>query len=98
MMTSLQIQLLLIFAVAIGAFFLFGLDQWLTLERLKAESVRLAVYRDARVEARASARVFAEVAGEIPCLAAGLGILQPLQVTGFSGFPTSTLGTRKQAP
>lgn len=47
MMTSLQIQLLLIFAVAIGAFFLFGLDQWLTLERLKAESVRLAVYRDA---------------------------------------------------
>lgn len=65
MMTSLQIRLLLIIAVAIGAFFLFGLDQWLTLERLKAESVRLAAYRDVHpiLSALAYAAVYIAVTG-----------------------------------
>jgi len=45
-MTTLQIRLLAIIAIAIGAFFLFDLDQWLTLERIKAESARLTAYRD----------------------------------------------------
>lgn len=46
-MTTLQIRLLAIIAIAIGAFFLFDLDQWLTLEHIKAESARLTAYRDA---------------------------------------------------
>jgi uncharacterized membrane protein YdjX (TVP38/TMEM64 family) len=46
-MTSLQIRLLAIIALAIGAFFLFDLDQWLTLERFKTEYARLIGYRDA---------------------------------------------------
>jgi uncharacterized membrane protein YdjX (TVP38/TMEM64 family) len=46
-MTTLQIRLLSIIALAIGAFFLFDLDQWLTLERFKAEHARLIGYRDA---------------------------------------------------
>jgi len=46
-MTTLQIRLLALIAVAIGAFFLLDLDQWLTLERFKAESALLGAYRDA---------------------------------------------------
>jgi uncharacterized membrane protein YdjX (TVP38/TMEM64 family) len=45
-MTTLQFRLLAIIAIAIGAFFLFGLDQWLTLERIKLEQTRLITYRD----------------------------------------------------
>ncbi|MEC4749976.1 TVP38/TMEM64 family protein [Methylomicrobium sp. Wu6] len=47
-MTPLQIRLLTIIAIAIGAFFLFDLDQWLTLARIKTEYVRLTAFRDAR--------------------------------------------------
>jgi hypothetical protein len=36
-MTTLQLRILAIIALAIGAFFLFDIDQWLTLERFKAE-------------------------------------------------------------
>jgi uncharacterized membrane protein YdjX (TVP38/TMEM64 family) len=46
-MTTLQIRLLAVIALAIGAFFLFDIDQWLTLERFKAEYARLIGYRDA---------------------------------------------------
>jgi uncharacterized membrane protein YdjX (TVP38/TMEM64 family) len=46
-MTSLQVRLLAVIALAIGAFFLFDLDQWLTLERFKTEYARLVDYRDA---------------------------------------------------
>jgi uncharacterized membrane protein YdjX (TVP38/TMEM64 family) len=46
-MTSLQVRLLAVIALAIGAFFLFDLDQWLTLERFKTEYTRLVGYRDA---------------------------------------------------
>jgi uncharacterized membrane protein YdjX (TVP38/TMEM64 family) len=45
-MTTLQIRLLAVIALAIGAFFLFDIDQWLTLERFKAEYARLIGYRD----------------------------------------------------
>lgn len=46
-MTTLQLRILAIIALAIGAFFLFDIDQWLTLERFKAEYARLIGYRDA---------------------------------------------------
>lgn len=46
-MTTLQIRLLAVIALAIGAFFLFDIDQWLTLERFKTEYARLIGYRDA---------------------------------------------------
>ncbi len=46
-MTTLQIRLLALIALAIVAFFLFDLDQWLTLESFNRESARLAAYRDA---------------------------------------------------
>jgi uncharacterized membrane protein YdjX (TVP38/TMEM64 family) len=46
-MTTLQLRILAIIALAIGAFFLFDIDQWLTLEHFKAEYARLIGYRDA---------------------------------------------------
>jgi uncharacterized membrane protein YdjX (TVP38/TMEM64 family) len=46
-MTTLQLRILAIIALAIGAFFLFDIDQWLTLDRFKAEYDRLIAYRDA---------------------------------------------------
>ncbi|MGJ0486671.1 MAG: TVP38/TMEM64 family protein [Methylomicrobium sp.] len=45
-MTTSQIRVLAIIALAIGAFFLFDIDQWLTLEHFKAEYARLISYRD----------------------------------------------------
>lgn len=46
-MTALQIRLLAIMALTIGAFFFFDLDQWLTLEYIKGEYTRMTAYRDA---------------------------------------------------
>lgn len=46
-MTPLQIRLLTIMALTIGAFFFFDLDQWLTLEYIKGEYTRMTAYRDA---------------------------------------------------
>lgn len=45
-MTTSQVRVLALIALAIGAFFLFDIDQWLTLERFKAEYARLIGYRD----------------------------------------------------
>lgn len=45
-MTTSQVRVLALIALAIGAFFLFDIDQWLTLERFKAEYARLIGYRN----------------------------------------------------
>ena len=47
MMTTTRIQLMAVFLVLIGLFFFFGVDQWLTLEKIKNEASRISAFYDA---------------------------------------------------
>lgn len=64
-MTTSQVRVLAFIALAIGAFFLFDIDQWLTLERFKAEYARLIGYRDSHplLTTLAYAGIYIAVAG-----------------------------------